>query len=275
MSHLADITVVIPVFNQLRYTRDCVESLNQAGVSDAQIIVVNNHSTDGTADFLASRPAVRTIHNPENFGCGRAWTQGARLSTTDWTVIMNNDVLVPPGCLQGLVDCAEQKNIDVICPAMCEGPADYDFAQHATGFMQRMKNALRRGTAHGVCFMVHRRVFETIGHFDEDPKLGGYEDDEFFRRARRHRFRLATTGSAFIHHFGSITQNSIKEQSNGVIISLGDREYYRQKTGQTWLKRKACQTRDFLRGIWWQYTERLRYGRTLREQRIAGTVKYL
>ena len=32
--------------------------------------------------------------------------------------------------------------------------------------------------AHGVCFMVHRRVFEAIGYFDGDPKLGGYEDDE-------------------------------------------------------------------------------------------------
>ena len=46
-------------------------------------------------------------------------------------------------------------------------------------------------------FMVHRRVFDAAVFFDKDPKLGGYEDDEFFRRVRRAGFRLAITGRAF------------------------------------------------------------------------------
>ena len=82
----AKIAIVIPVFNQLHYTRQCVASLNRAGVADAQIIIVNNASTDGTAEFLAAHPEIRVVSNKTNIGCGPAWTQGARLSSAEWTV---------------------------------------------------------------------------------------------------------------------------------------------------------------------------------------------
>ena len=197
----AKVAIVIPVFNQLHYTRQCLDSLNRAGVADGQIIIVNNASTDGTAEFLATRPQIRTINNAENRGCGFAWTQGAKLSDKIWTIVMNNDVLVPPGCIEGLISFAGENQCDLVSPAMCEGEVDYDFATHAADFMRRLKDARRGGMAHGVCFMVNRRVFESIGYFDCDPKLGGYEDDEYFRRARGAGFRLAITGRAFILSF--------------------------------------------------------------------------
>lgn len=270
-----DVSIVIPVFNQLAYTRQCLESLGRAGVADGQIIVVNNASTDGTASFLARRPEIRTIHNPENRGCGFAWTQGAQLSDTTWTVVMNNDVLVPPGCLEGLISFAEGEKFDIVSPAMCEGEADYDFPTHAADFMRRLKDTYRGDVAHGVCFMVHRRVFEAIGYFDSDPKLGGYEDDEYFRRARGARLRLAMTGRAFLHHFGSITQKSIQAKNGPKRKSLGDRDYYRRKTGQTWLKRKIHQARQIVRGARWKRAELKNHGRTLWEKRADGRSEFV
>lgn len=267
-----EITIVIPVYNELPYTVNCLESMGKAGISDSQIVVVNNGSTDGTTEFLAGRPQIRAIHNAENRGCGFAWTQGAKISTATWIVIMNNDVLVPAGCIEGLIHFAEGTGIDVASPAMCEGEMDYDFSGHAAGLMARMKDAYRREVAHGVCFMVHRRVFEGIGYFDGDPRLGGYEDDEFFRRARRAGFHLAITGRAFIHHFGGTTQKSIKATLNSGQRnkSLGDRTYYRKKTGQTWPKRKYVQLKSAIRGNWWRFSETQRFGQTLISRRQNG-----
>ena len=54
-SDLSDIAVVIPVLNQLSFTKNCLASLNEAGLADAQIIIVNNGSTDGTREFLDSQ----------------------------------------------------------------------------------------------------------------------------------------------------------------------------------------------------------------------------
>lgn len=270
----SDVAIVIPVFNQLAYTRGCIGSLRAAGIADPQIIIINNGSTDGTFEFLTANPQIQAVHNRDNLGCGAAWTQGAKLPNRPWIVIMNNDVLVPGRCLENLAEFATQEGFDIVSPAMCEGEMDYDFAAHAADFMQRMKNVYRFGIAHGVCFMVHRRVFDSIGYFDSDPKLGGYEDDEYFRRARAAGFRLAMTGRAFLHHFGSVTQKSIKAASDGKITTLGNREYYRRKTGQTWLKRKIAQVRNGARHAWWRRLELWRFGWTLHELRLDGTWRY-
>jgi N-acetylglucosaminyl-diphospho-decaprenol L-rhamnosyltransferase len=246
-----------------------LESLNLAGVSDAQIIIVNNGSTDGTREFLATRPNIRVIHNETNRGCGGAWSQGSRAANATWTVVLNNDVLVPPGCFENLKRFAERNKVDVVSPAMCEGECDYHWQSYAAEFMAKMKTVRRRQFAHGVCFMVHRRVFETVGYFDEDLRLGGYEDDEFFRRAMRAGFKLAMTGSAFLHHFGSVTQKSMKSEQ--VMSRVFERRaYYRKKSGQTWIKRKLVHVRNSIRGNWWRGSEKMRFGHTLKERRLEG-----
>ena len=270
----AKVAITIPVFNQLHYTSTCLESLGCAGITDPQIIVVNNASTDSTKEFLATRPQIRAIHNDINHGCGFAWNQGAKLSQATWTIIANNDILVPPGCLENLVNFAEEEKIDVASPAMCEGEADYDWRAYAADYMRIMRSVCRLDVASGSFFMVHRRVFNSIGFFDEDPKLGGYEDDEFARRARRHGFRLAITGRAYYHHFGGTTQKSIKASLKQPNMSLGDRTYYRKKTGQTWGKRKLNQIRQAVRVNCWKHSERIRFGHTLHEKRIAGKLLY-
>ena len=268
-SDIADIAVVIPVFNQLHYTRQCLETLNRAGFAHAQIIVVNNGSNDGTKEFLDARPGLRTIHNEINRGCGGGWTQGSKAANATWTVVLNNDVLVPSGCFENLKKFAIANNVDVASPAMCEGDSDYDWQAHAVAFTEKMRTVQRRRVASGVCFMVHRRVFETIGYFDDDLKLGGYEDDEFFRRARRAGLRLATTGAAFLHHFGSVTQKSMKSEQVMARV-LERRAYYRKKSGQDWFSRKLTQQRNTIRGKWWRASEKKKFGHTLLERRRAG-----
>jgi N-acetylglucosaminyl-diphospho-decaprenol L-rhamnosyltransferase len=271
LSRMADIGIVIPVFNQVRYTRMCLDSMRDAGVSDDCIIAVDNGSTDETGAFLASRPRIRVLRNETNRGCGAAWTQGSQAAApAKWTVVLNNDVLIPPGWLEGLVSFAEHGNFHVVSPAMCNGEADYDVAAHARDFMARMAAVRRRGVASGVCFIVHRRVFDASGYFDDDPRLGGYEDDEFFRRCRAAGFRLAITGRAFLHHFGSMTQNAMKAEIQQPESSLGDRAYYRQKYGLTWHKRQRGRWRERILAAWWRASERLRHGRTLISDRRDG-----
>ena len=265
-----DLAITIPVFNELAYTVQCLESLQRAGIADAQIIMVNNGSTDGTAEFLATRPQLCVIHNPKNLGCGTAWSQGSQVAQAVWTVVSNNDVLFAPATLPELIRFAGERGADIASPAMCEGDADYDFLPYAENFMRVMAGVTRWGVASGSCFMIHRRVFDKIGFFDCDPKLGGYEDDEYFRRSRKAGFRLAITGRSYYHHFGGTTQKSIKAGLNQPNMSLGDRAYYRKKTGQTWGKRKWNQVRHALRVNWWKHSEQLRFGHTLHEKRIAG-----
>lgn len=265
-----DAKIVIPVFNQVHFTKMCLDSLYKAGVKGQSILVIDNASTDETPRVLSGCPQISVIRNSENRFCA-AWSQGAKIvAPASWTVVLNNDVLIPSGWLEGLVRFAEERGFDVVSPAMCEGEMDYDFDVYARQFMTKMANVYRGGIASGACFMVHRRVFDAIGYFDEDPKLGGYQDDEFFRRCRKNNFRLALTGCSFLHHFGSVTQKAVKTGLKQPNANLGDRDYYRKKYGLTRFKRKREQWQRNLSNVWWRLSERFHYQSTLLSVRQNG-----
>ncbi len=266
------VTIVIPVYNQLHFTRQCLDSLNAAGYADAMIVVVNNASTDGTAEFLAARPALRVISNPENLACAAAWNQGFQVGATPWTVFLNNDVVVTSGWLESLVAFAEQTGVDIASPALGEGELDYDLDTCARDFTARMKNTTRFGTASGACFMVARAVFAVTGGFDENFTKGGNEDDDFFWRARRADFKLAISGGAYIHHFGRTTQDALlAERGQTRAETIG---YFRKKWKLGWLKRRWLQVRRKTVNAWWRGRERLRYGHTLNELHLGGEITY-
>lgn len=269
-AELADVSITIPVFNQEHYTAMCLDSLRRSGIAEEQIVVVDNGSTDGTPALLARYRRLTAIRNPTNRGCGGAWTQGAQARNSLWTVVLNNDVVLPPRWLEGLLDFAGQEGFDVVSPAMCEGELDYDLPAYADEFTRKMRGVRRVGALTGVCFMVHGRVFQKVGYFVDDLRLGGYEDDEFFRRCRKAGFRVAQTGRSFLHHFGSMTQKAIKAAMNQPRASLGDRKYYLQKYHITWIERKRRRWWGKLRSAYWRWSERSVHGRTLLCRREGG-----
>jgi len=265
-------TIVIPVFNQLHYTRQCLDSLNASGCSDAMIVVINNASTDGTPQYLASRPSLRVVNNVENRACAAAWNQGYQAGKTKWTVFLNNDVVLPTRWLENLVAFAEKEKVDIACPAMGEGDLDYDLASYARHYSSQMTAVQRKNKAHGVCFMVHRRVMETIGGFDENFRKGGNEDEDFFLRARQAGFRLAVTGGSYLHHFGSVTQKALAAERGSTRDETVT--YFRSKWKITWFGRRRMRWQRKLVGAWWKWTERLRHGHTLQESRMNGKTYY-
>ena len=179
-----NVAIVIPVFNQLPHTRKCIESLRASEGRNAGLIVIDNGSSDGTGGYLDENAGITTVRNPRNAGVAKAWNQGVRLARTEWIVLMNNDIVVPAGWLDGLLSFAGEMRYDIVTPAIREGDLDYDLASSASGYMQRMKNVYREGVADGACFMVRRGVLDAVGPFDESFRFGQFEDADFFLRAR-------------------------------------------------------------------------------------------
>lgn len=269
------ITIIIPVYNQLHYTELCLNSLYaNRGVVEAQIIVIDNGSSDGTTEYLASCSDVTVISNRENLGCAGAWNQGVRGTASEWLLFLNNDVLVSPGWLEQLLGFADAEGVDVVSPAIREGEYNYDIAEYSRDFVSRMARFYREGMADGICFMVRRRVFESIGLFDENFRIGQFEDTDFFRRARQAGFRLGTTGCSFIHHFGSVTQNSIRKSRKVRPYEAENRAYYRRKWKLTWWRRFREKRLVRWRELLWRTVERTSQGHTLREKWLDGRLRY-
>lgn len=228
--------VVIPVLNQLKYTKICVESLLASGTPRDNILVINNASVDGTADWLRA-DGYNFITNKVNLGCGGAWTQGALLAReAEWVVFLNNDVVLCDEFCSRLIAAGEKNSFDIVSPAMVENELDYDFEVHAKNFVREMADVLRPGRAHGVCFAVRTNVFYELGFPDTDRSLGGHEDLEFFLRCQAAGMLIGTVGCVFLHHYGSITQKAMKAESG--LKSLGQRKIFYRKVGMGWLRRK-------------------------------------
>jgi GT2 family glycosyltransferase len=269
-----DISIVIPVFNQLHFTKICLKSLRETVPSTAQIVVIDNGSTDGTAEYLAAYSNITVITNTKNLGCAVAWNQGVKAARKAWIIIMNNDIVTSPNWLEGLFDFVREENMDIVSPAFREGEYNYDIVEYSKDYIQRMHSVARMGIAQGICFMVRWRVFEQIGFFDENFRIGQFEDADFFRRARLAGFGLGTTGRSFIHHFGSITQNSLRKKGPKSTYEQENRAYYRKKYRLTLWKRFLERRHAKLQAHWWRISERMIYGHSLIEKWIDGRLHY-
>lgn len=267
-------SIVIPLYNQVDYTRTCLESLQRTVPPDVEIILVNNASTDGTEEYLATLTGISIVKNRENLGFAGACNRGIQEASGEWIVVMNNDVILSSGWLQGLWRSAKRFQLDMVSPAIREGVLNYDVEENARILVGRMSGVLRRGMVSGICFMSDRRVFDAIGVFDENYRIGQYEDKDLFLRATKAGFKLGVVGGAFLHHFGSITQKSIKPESVAKPYALENKAYFIKKWKLSWWQRALERNRDNVVNWFRSNRERLQFGHTLMEKWIDGKLRY-
>ena len=98
------ISIVIVTYNSRGDIDRCLESLRQHGGSATrEVVVVDNHSTDGTAAAIRDRwPSIPVIGVGSNVGFARANNIGVRQTTGELVLLLNPDTVVRPGALQTL-----------------------------------------------------------------------------------------------------------------------------------------------------------------------------
>jgi len=257
------VSLVMPVYNQLVHTMQCLESILRLPDKGDEVIIVDNASTDGTPEYLQS-VGVTVITNATNLGCAKAWNQGIRASRGAVVGILSNDIVVTPGWLPALLRFMEQRGHGIVSPAMREGPLDYELDRYAAEFTETCQEVTRPGLL-GPCMVVRREVFEKAGLFDEGFSYGGCEDVDFLWQAQKAGITAGVTGSAFIHHFGMVTQKAIKKAETSAYatqnLAYFERKWGRTVRGNWWQKRGGS-----LRDRWVERYERFRYGHALVER---------
>ncbi len=210
------VIAVVVTFNRLRLVRRTVECLRRCRELDA-IVVVDNGSTDGTAQWLAGERGL-TIVSQENVGgaggfhtgIGKAYGMGA-----EWIWCMDDDVFPREDCLSELLTQTHDPSVGIVAPRRLVGGRVYtnDFTAYNLSnpfaSMYVGKGGDRLATVPmeiaGTAFegpLIGRRVVESIGL----PNRGLFifcDDTDYCLRATRAGFRIVYVPSALMdkHRF--------------------------------------------------------------------------
>lgn len=107
------LSVIIPAYNYGRYLRQCVQSVLDQGVADLEILVLDNASTDETADVMTvfrGEPRVRYMRNRHNYGAGHNWINGIRIARGRYFTFLSADDYFNEGHLAHLLPVLESNS---------------------------------------------------------------------------------------------------------------------------------------------------------------------
>lgn len=218
---MAQITLIIPVYNQSHFTKRCLPSLVDGAEEPQELIIIDNNSTDDTPDFLKKFKSeienknwkMQIITNPKNVGVGAAFNQGIKAASFDYIALGNNDTWIMPGWDAALIKAIEDLNADMVGPHFDENPFDEkEILNRAKRFVQKNQGRATREWA-VIVMMFKKSVFEKIGYFDERFFIT-YEDRDLRERMDRAGLKYYKTGNCFIWHHSKGTRDAGGVRSN-------------------------------------------------------------
>ena len=136
-------TIIIACWNQVEFTRHCIASLRRhTRRRPWELVVVDNGSTDGTADYLAgvsdmASVPVTVIKNATNRGFPAAINQGLKAARGEYLVLLNNDVVVTDGWLGQLIGLVNAERSSVVSgplSVVAEGSAETALSSLPTAY---------------------------------------------------------------------------------------------------------------------------------------------
>ena len=222
------VSIVIPTFNGIKYTKICLESIRRCTMHPYEIIAVDNASTDGTVEYLKEQPDVRLIENSVNKGFPAACNQGIDHSSAPYILLLNNDVVTTEGWLHRMFEAF------FIDPAVAlVGPRTNDCAgfqkisapnYQSLDELEKLARRIKKSSIRqfrrvnyltGFALLIDRKVIEKVGKLDERFGIGNYEDQDFCRRAEQAGFKLFIANEVYLHHFGSraFVENNLDYQA--------------------------------------------------------------
>ena len=108
MAFRDSVTVTVVTYNSGRFIKRCLESVLEQKYENFEVVIVDNASTDGTADILEQfSDRCRIYYNSENLGFAAAQNQAIALSQAEWILTLNPDVLLMPDFIQALVEAGQ------------------------------------------------------------------------------------------------------------------------------------------------------------------------
>jgi len=209
--------IIIPVWNNLDLTKDCIEHLMRNTDTPYRIIAVDNASDDRTSSYLdglSARTDALVIHNDTNLGFIKAVNQALAVSSAPFICVLNNDTIPAEGWLRAMIDFArEHPDVGLINP-QCDGHGSAPIGEYARSLRSEKGNYMEMNQCQGFCMLMKRKLVDSIGLLDEAFGIGGFDDTDYSMRAHKAGFRCVAIRDAYVYHrqHGSFDKSQDREE---------------------------------------------------------------
>lgn len=220
------LSLIIPVHNSLELTKQCINSIfTSVNVNKFEVIIINNASTDGTAEYLNSiLDKVSVITNTENLSFSKVNNQAAAIAKASYLLFLNNDTKLFDYALDAFIegfDSDQQIGIQggkLIYPNGMVQHAGIAFGHIGQNIMSHLHiyvtfspdaacvNIAREyQMVTGAMLAIRKRLFVIADGFDEEYVFG-HEDLDLCLKIRKLGYKVVYNPEAVAIHYESITK---------------------------------------------------------------------
>ncbi|MHB1679699.1 MAG: glycosyltransferase family 2 protein [bacterium] len=246
--NIIDISIIIPVYNNIEYTKNCLNSIfKNHPLVNFEIIIADNGSNDGTKEYLEKLKKnidgiaevnnsgkfniINIISNNENLGFAKACNQAAKIANGKYLLFLNNDTYVLKGAIDELFNTIEKagdscgiagslllypdKTVQHAGVVFDAGSRPYH--NYKGGKLFEIKNInLKNGiylrmynTVTAACMIIRKELFYGVGLFDE-IFINGYEDVDLCLKVRQKGLNIIFNPKSMLIHCEEKTQGRKK-----------------------------------------------------------------
>jgi N-acetylglucosaminyl-diphospho-decaprenol L-rhamnosyltransferase len=206
---LMDISIIIVSYNTVRLVTDCLTSLQKTDDLQKEVFVVDNCSTDGSAEVIkANFPAVTLIVNQKNLGFGTASNQALPYCNGRYLVFLNPDTTVAVETLKTAVSYMEANPYIGLAGAKILNPdgsmqpsVSYKYPGEKFAAKETKGLAGEIACVMGAFMIARKTLINELRGFDEDFFLYG-EDQDLCWRIRQRGYSIGYIKDAQVLHWG-------------------------------------------------------------------------
>ena len=218
-----EVSVVIPNFNGIAFLDSVLASLEGQTLSNFEVILVDNGSTDGSCSFVtANYPWVHLIELSENFGFCGAVNAGIRAAKAPYVLLLNNDTEVKEDFVEEMLAAIRRHKNAFSCGARMVQYHDRDRLDDVGNYYCALGWSFARGRGKDIhayetedkifsacagAAIYRKKIIEKIGYFDEEH-FAYLEDTDIGYRARIYGYENWYAPKAIVYHVGSGTSGS-------------------------------------------------------------------